>query len=351
MACFSIKTIRMAGISACVPLKTESNFNYDRVSESEKELLIKTTGIENRRIAEPGVTASDLCYQAADKLIKELGWNRNEIGLLVFISQSPDHFLPCTAIILQDKLKLPKTCLAFDSTLGCSGFTYGLGIVASLMKTAGIKKSLLLTGDVATSSLSKNDKSTYPLFGDAGCAAALEIAENNEWYCNMFSDGSGYEAIIIPDGGLRHPINDKTYEMVEVEKGITRNRRHLWLKGLDIFSFSVKEVPLSVTELLAHYQLSVNDIDFFLMHQANLLMNETIRKKLKIDPSKVPYSLKKFGNTSSASIPLTMVTELKETLSKPDSKKLLLSGFGAGLSWSNVILNTENMVIPDLIEI
>ncbi len=351
MACFSINNMRMAGVSACVPSHNESNFDYDLVNQSEKELLIKTTGIENRRMAQNGVTASDLCYKAAEKLLNDLKWERSSVGLLIFISQSPDYFLPCTSIILQERLGLPKTCMAFDSTLGCSGFTYGLGIASSLMKTAGIKRSLLLVGDVATSSLSKKDKSTYPLFGDAGCAAALEVSGNDEWHFNMFSDGSGYETIIIPDGGLRNPISEKTYDMVEVEKGITRNKRHLWLKGLDVFSFSVKEVPVSVNELLAYSKIPLNAIDFFVMHQANLLMNETIRKKLKFDPLKVPYSLKKFGNTSSASIPLTMVSELKEQLSKPGQKKLLLSGFGAGLSWSNVILNTENLVIPDLIEI
>ena len=283
-----------------------------------------------------------------DTLKKDM---RAKITLLIFISQSPDHFLPCTSIILQNKLGLPKSCLAFDSTLGCSGFTYGLGIAASLMKTANIKKALLLVGDISSSSLSRSDKSSYPLFGDAGCAIALELNGNDTWYFNMFSDGAGHEAIIIPDGGMRNPISDETYQMVEVEKGISRNKRHLWLKGLDVFSFSVKEVPVSVNELLNHFLIPIDSIDYFVMHQANLLMNETIRKKLKIIPEKVPYCLKNYGNTSSASIPLTMVTELKEKLSEIGQKKLLLSGFGAGLSWSNVILNTNGLIIPDLIEI
>lgn len=351
MATFSVHNMKMAGLAACVPSNGESNLNYKAVTDAERDLLIKTTGIENRRIAKPGITTSDLCYTAAEKLIQELKWDRNEIGLLIFISQSPDYFLPCTAIILQERLRLPKSCMAFDSTLGCSGFTYGLGIASSLMTTAGIKKALLLVGDISTSSLSNSDKSTYPLFGDAGCAVALETGGNNEWFFNMYSDGSGHEAIIIPDGGLRHPISDNTYEMVEYEKGIKRNRRQLWLNGLDVFSFSVREVPISVNELLTFSKTSLTDINYFVMHQANLLMNETIRKKLKIEPNKVPYSLKKFGNTSSASIPLTIVSELKKELSGSEPKKLILSGFGAGLSWSNVILTTSNLVIPDLIEI
>lgn len=352
MALFSIDNIRLAGIAACVPSGIESNYDFDLVNDQEKELLIKTTGIEYRRVAQKGMATSDLCEKAAQKLISSLQWDKNEIHLLIFVSQSRDYYLPSTSIILQDKLGLPKTCMAFDIGLGCSGFTHGLSIAASFMKTSGIKKALLMTGDISTVSLSKEDKSTYPLFGDGGCVAALELNnESDPWYFSVNSDGSGYETIIIPDGGLRNLITSATFEKIHIEKGITRSKRDLWLNGLDVFSFSTREVPLSVNELLAYSQINKDQINFFIMHQANLLMNETIRKKLKIDAEKVPYSLKNFGNTSSASIPLTIVTQLKNKLSETGKKKLLLSGFGVGLSWSNVILNTEKLVIPDLMEL
>ena len=352
MALFSIDNVRLAGVAACVPSNRESNYDFNLVNDSEKELLIKTTGIENRRVAKKGMATSDLCEKAAQKLISDLKWDKNEINLLIFISQSRDYHLPSTSIILQDKLGLPKTCMAFDIGLGCSGFTHGLSIATSLMKTSGIQRALLMTGDISTVSLSHEDKSTYPLFGDAGAVSAIELTNNsNPWYFSTNSDGSGFESIIIKDGGVRHPINEDTYTMVEVEKGIKRSRKNLWLNGLEVFSFSTREVPLSINELFAYSKTSKENIDFFIMHQANLLMNETIRKKIKIEAEKVPYSLKEFGNTSSASIPLTMVTQLKNKLDGSTQKKLLLSGFGVGLSWSNVILNTENLIIPDLIEI
>ncbi len=351
MALFAADKVKISGLSACVPKKQESNLDYDHISESERELLIKTTGIKTRRIAEPGVTTSDLCFEAATKLISDLKWNKEEITLLIFISQSRDYFLPSTAIILQDRLDLPKSTVAFDISLGCSGFTYGLSITASMMKTTGIKKALLMVGDISSCSLSYEDKSTYPLFGDAGAVVALELSESDDkMIFSLNSDGSGHQAIIIPDGGLRFPVNNDTYKMVEEEKGIKRNRRNLWLNGLDVFAFSVKEVPLSIAELLNYSKLTVSDLDFFVMHQANLLMNETIRKKLKIEAEKVPYSLKDYGNTSSASIPLTMVTQLREQLSS-GRKNLLLSGFGVGLSWGSVIVTTSDLVIPEIIEI
>lgn len=352
MALFSIDNVKLSGVAACVPAKSESNLDFDLVNDSEKDLLIKTTGIENRRVAKKGMATSDLCEKAASKLISELKWNKEEINLLIFVSQSRDYYLPSTSIILQNKLGLPKTSMAFDIGLGCSGFTHGLSIAASLMKTTGIKKALLMTGDISSVSLSKEDKSTYPLFGDGGAVAALESTNiSDPWYFSTNSDGSGYESIIIQDGGVRNMITNDTYTMVEVEKGIKRSRRHLWLNGLDVFSFSTKEVPVSVNELFTYSKINKDDINFFIMHQANLLMNETIRKKLKIEAEKVPYSLRDFGNTSSASIPLTIVTQLKNKLSESGKKKLLLSGFGVGLSWSNVILNTENLVIPDLMEL
>src|SRR5437868_5896374 len=141
MAFFSVDNVRMAGLAAAVPTDIRNNSDYDYVNDAERSLLIKTTGIESMRVAETGLTTGDLCYAASEKLIKELNWDKNDIGLLIFISQSRDYFLPATAIILQDKLQLPKSVIAFDVSLGCSGFTYGLSIAASMMKTAGIKKA------------------------------------------------------------------------------------------------------------------------------------------------------------------------------------------------------------------
>ena len=351
MALFSINHVSLRGMAAAVPAQKESNHDYDWITEKERKLLIKTTGIESRRKAPEGVCTSDYCFEASKKLLQDLNWSAADVKLIVFVSQSPDYYLPATAIILQHKLGLPQTALAFDICLGCSGFVYGLSVVANMMSNTGIKKALLLTGDVSTVSVSYQDKSTYPLFGDGGTVTALEWNENAApMHFNLQSDGSGYESIIIHDGGCRNPINAASDEMVETDKGITRRRRDLTLNGMDVFNFSVTKVPPNVNELLAFSAVEKSALNFFVMHQANFLLNETVRKILSIDAAKTPYSLKNFGNTSSASIPLTIVTEISGAL-KTSKQKLLLCGFGVGLSWGSVIVETENLVVSDLLEL
>lgn len=351
MAIFSVSNIRLSGIAACVPKNAESNLEYDWISEQERNLLIKTTGIRNRRIAEKGVTTSDLCLKAAENLLQELNWNKEEIGVIILVSQSHDYFLPATAVILQDKLGLPKSCIAFDIDLGCSGYVYGMATIASLMTTARIKKGLLLVGDISSFSLNKKDKSTYPLFGDAGTASALEFdtaAARMDF--NLQSDGAGAEAIKINDGGMRSPLTADSFIETEIEKGIIRSNRDLSLNGLEIFNFSLREVAPNINALLAYNSTTVADYDQFVFHQANKLMNETIRKKLKVDPEKMPYSLGEYGNTSSASIPLTIVSELREKV-KEGKTSFLMSGFGTGYSWGSVTLQTDTLVCPPVIEV
>ncbi len=350
MALFKVDNVKVVGMGATVPKYEESNWDYDLLTEEEQKLLVKTTGIEKRRIAQSGTTTSDLCFHSAKNLLTKLDWNSNEIELLIFVSQSPDYYLPATSIILQDRLGLPKTAIAFDINLGCSGFIYGLSVISTLISTAKIKKALLFSGDVSSFSVNKNDKSTFPLFGDAGTVTALEYNSGaNPLYFNLQSDGSGYEAIIIPDGGLRNPTNDESYIEHQIEKGIKRSRRNLKLEGMDIFNFSLREVAPNINNLLEYANEDKSEYDYFIMHQANKLMNESIRKKLKIELEKVPYSLAKYGNTSSASIPLTIVSELKNKLSK-GKHKLILSGFGVGLSWASVLLDTNNLICTEVLE-
>ena len=148
MALFSINNVRISGISACVPKRNVSNARPDEyILKEDLQKIMTTTGIENRRVADKDVCTSDLCFEAAEKLINDLGWDKNEIELLIFVSQTPDYILPMTSSILQDRLGLPKSCIAFDTTLGCSGYTYGLSIASSMLMATKGKKGLLLVGD------------------------------------------------------------------------------------------------------------------------------------------------------------------------------------------------------------
>lgn len=350
MAIFSVPDIKISGISACVPEDVYNNLDYDWIEEKERQTLIKTIGVEQKRHAKKGTTTADLCYDASEKLIEQLNWNRKEIELIIFVSQSRDYIIPATAGLLQDRLGLSHATMAFDIGLGCSGYVYGLSVIGSLITTGKIKKALLLTGDISTLNTSFRDKSAFPLFGDAGTATALEYMPGAKpMIFNLQTDGSGYDAIIIPDGGIRNFANKETsFEYHKINEGIYRNGFNIALDGIKVFNFSLREVKRNVNALMEFTQTSLDDLDYIILHQANKLMNETIRKQMKQPEAKMPLSLKEYGNTSSASIPLTMVTQLGEVL-KAGKSKLLLSGFGVGLSWGSVLLETDQIQCPKIL--
>jgi 3-oxoacyl-[acyl-carrier-protein] synthase III len=351
MAFQLIRNVAIRGISACVPSFKEDNKTIPLFQNREEaDKFIEATGVEFRRIVkDSGLCTSDLCYSTSLKLMEELKWKPDEIDCLIFVSQTPDYILPATACILQERLHLSTDCYALDISLGCSGWVYGLSVIASLIAGGSMKKGLLLAGDTTTVTKSPKDKSTYPLFGDAGTVTAVEFEQNAEPLMFHFgTDGKGHEAIMIPDGGFRNFFNDRSFEYKEIEPGIIRNSLQSILNGPAVFSFGISKAPKSVNSILEHFNIKKENIDYFIFHQANLFMNEKIRLKLKIEAEKVPYSLREFGNTSSASIPLTIVTQERSKLS---DKKLLACAFGVGLSWASVIFNTNNLKCPDLVEI
>lgn len=355
MAFLQVNNVKISGLSACVPRNVEENANFPIFDSESYKNFVATTGIERKRISSREVCTSDLCVAAAEKLIVDLGWNKEEISLLVFITQTPDYILPATSPLIQDKLGLSKDCYTLDISLGCSGWVYGLSAITSLFsqlpendrKTA---KALLLCGDTPTKIISNTDKSSYPLFGDAGTATALEFCKNAQpTFFNMNSDGKGYQAIIINDGGYRNPVSVSSFEKVQQGEGVELNNLQVYLEGMDVFAFGIKRAPESVNRLLDRFDLNKENIDFFTFHQANMFMNEQIRKKLKLEKEKVPYSLKDFGNTSSATIPLTLVTELSKKL-KTEKLHHIGCGFGVGLSWGSVYFETDKIVCSELIE-
>jgi len=351
MAFSKTKNVKIAGISACVPKNIVENSEYPLFENDEYDKFVAAVGIERRRIVEPGVCTSDLCFAAAEQILKDLGWNREEIDLLVFVSHTADYKLPATSCILQDRLGLTNECMTLDISLGCSGYVHGLNVVTSLMSSGRFKKGLLLAGNTQSSYASFEDKSAYPLFADAGTATALELDETaGEIFFHFGTDGGGHKAIILPDGGCRNPVNADSFKMEDFGNGIKRSRLHEGLDGMEVFSFGITKAPQSVKKLIENFNLDIETVDYFLFHQANLFMVEKIRKKLKISEEKVPYNIKDFGNTSCATIPLLMVTNLKEQL---ENKKLqlLMCGFGVGLSWGSAMINTNKCMVANLIEI
>jgi len=350
MAFLNIPNVIIKGLSACVPRHIDENKNYPFLNIEDISRLIPVTGIERKRVSDIGVCTSDLCYKAAERLISDLNWNKCEIDCLIFASPAPDYKSPATSCILQHRLSLSKDCYTLDITHGCSGWVYGLSLIASLMSVGGFRKGILLAGDTATKICAREDKTTWLLFGDAGTATALEFNQGEgEMKFHLGTDGTGHKAIIVYDGGARNPVTEVSMKKVPNSEGVLKSRMQLEIDGMEVFSFSMAEAPKSVNALLERYIIDKDDIDCFVFHQANFFMNEKIRKKLKILPEKVPYSLKNFGNTSAASIPLTLVTERGHDL-RERRMTILGCGFGIGFSWGSVYFATNCIVCPELIE-
>lgn len=344
MGLATLNNVRFAGMATCVPRRIVSNIDDCPPSlRSERERLVRNIGIETRRICQEWQCLSDLAYDAANRLIDQLGWKKEEIDALIVVTQSPDYLIPSTAIILQDRLGLEHTTIAYDVNLGCSGYPFGLHLLGSLIATGSVRKGLFVVGD---KSATVND----PLFSDAGTVTALEFREESEpWFFDLNSDGSGFKAIMLPVGGHRNPV--KFFHLIpsEDEHGILHAPTDLILDGTAVLSFSTQRVPPAVEKTLAYANKKIDEIDYFLFHQANKMINETIRKKLRLPEEKVPSTLKDFGNTSGASIPVTITARLRETLSEKP-KQLLLSGFGIGLSWGTAIIQVQDACFPELIE-
>lgn len=313
--------------------------------------FIQTTGIKSRRRTTEEITSADLCFYAAEKLIVDLEWEKNDIEALVFVSQTPDYILPATSCLLQKRLGLNKNCYTLDISLGCSGWIYALSVLAALMQNGSIKKGMILAGDTPLKLCNPEDKSSYPLFGDAGTATALEFDSSAVGMKFTFnSDGSGAETIIVRDGAYRNSTYPRSFEEVEVSEGIKRNRLNVELDGMNVFSFGITKAPKSVNQLCELYNIDKESVDLLTFHQADMMMNEMIRKKLKLPVEKVPYSLDEFGNTSSASIPLTLVAREAENL-RTQQLRHIAFGFGVGLSWGSVYFETDRIKVPEIIEI
>ena len=349
MSNLTVSGISLRGIAAAVPKEKEDNAELETLSEKAKTEIIERVGIRYRHVAPETITASDLCLESAQHLLKELGWHPNEIGLLIFVTQTPDYTVPGTATQLQETLGLPTNAMALDINQGCAGYVYGMSVISGLMKSFGIQKSLLLVGDTITKMISKEDNSIRPIFADAGTATAFELDfEAEEMTFKLGSDGSAFEAIHIPSGGYRNPVSQVNLEANEIAPGIIRSNCQLAMNGQAVFTFGLSIVAKQINELLTETKKSANDFDYLVLHQANQFLNDAIARKCGFPSEKVPSSLKEFGNTSCATIPVTLVSQLSGEI-KNKELKLLLCGFGVGLSWGNVILTTRNLVCPEVI--
>jgi len=336
-----LKNIKVCGMAAAVSPKWDSLLEISDEDEAIIRKFIKKTSVEGRYSASPRQTTSDFCYAAAEKLLAEKNIDKNEVGCLVFVTQTSDYRIPATACVLQMRLGLSKNCIAFDVNLGCSGFVYGLNILSSLMSASEAKYGLLLAGDTSAREFNskmqqKTGHSGQLLFGDSGTATLVEKVEGNALDFSCHSDGTGFKAIVAPYGGWRNP---------ESKDGRTHYSE---MDDIGVFNFATDEVPAQLNEYMARHNTTSEDYDCLVLHQANKMIMKQIAKKTGFDQEKMLISMNKFGNTSSASIPITLVNEYGES-TEDQEISALCCGFGVGLSWATVGLKLSKKDILPLV--
>lgn len=353
MALLSFNNVGITALAACVPRNLIDNYRYDLDIWTEEEVrqVVDKVGVFKRRFADEHICSSDLCYAAAERLFEDNQIDRSQIDLLVFLSQTPDYRMPATSILLQDRLGLPMSTMAFDINLGCSGFISALSIVYSMMQNHGFRKALLLDGETRSKVYSRKDRREAFIFGDAGVAALIERDEKfGISHFSINSDGSRGNLIMIPGGGYRNMSSvDTLREKVVDEYGNIRTDEQGYMNGADVFNFVIVEVPKDIRRLMAAAGEDLYAMDYYVFHQANAFINNHIAKKLRLDVDKIPWTIQKYGNTSSVSIPLTIVSELKDKMS--GRNKIMMSAFGVGMAWATAVVPFVDCRISEIVEI
>lgn len=323
---------RIAGIVSCLPSRVIDNSFYEEQFGDGVAEVTKMTGVLRRHRADDNVTTSDLCEAAAARLLDQLGWEPESVDGLIFVTQSPDYRLPATACAVHGRMNLRVGAIAFDVNLGCSGYPYGLWLAMMAVQTGAMKRVLLAVGDTSGKTIDASDRATAMLFGDAGTVTAIEESGDgdSEAVFILGSDGKGADNLIVPNGGFRVRTAEGRFEGRDLDK--------LYMDGGEIFTFTLKSVPPLINETIEAAEGDRDDYDAFLLHQANTFMINHIAKKAKLPKEKVPINMDRYGNTSSATIPLLMTTDLADRLAA-GKMRLGMFGFGVGYSWASASLD------------
>ena len=321
----------LAGVAYHLPERCLSNDDLAALHPGwDASSIFRKTGVRERHICAPGETAIDLGYGAAEKLLQEMSIDRNDIDVVLVCTQTPDHFLPNSACLLQDRLGLPQTCAALDYNLGCSGFTYGLWLASALVQGGGVRNVLLITADALSRYCDPDDYATMTLFGD-GAAAALITGDDRPAWAEIGptvwgTDGRGGANLIVRAGCARQPTSEH------------RGDHNLFMNGPEIFSFALSTVKEGIQRLLDKTALSWSEVDHFLFHQANRFILDQLRATMDIPKSKLPMELEDCGNTSSSTIPLLLRRGREQQRFQPGDR-CVLAGFGVGYSWAMTSLS------------
>ncbi len=342
MQVLKINGVHIDGVVACVPEnKIDNETSLREMYGDEAKLIMESTGIRTRYIANPGTSSSDLCLACAEELMKGTSATADDIGAVVFVTFTPDKLMPFNAAIIQDKLGLDKEIPCFDISLACSGYAYGMYVASTFVKATG-KKVLLLDGDIQSAYMSQYDKSTVPVMADAGSATLLSLGdEGTEWKFTFYTDGTGRTSLMIPAAGSASPIKAEDLEYKDFEDGGKRRNTDIYMDGFAIFRFVASDISKWLLRFLEAANESAETIDSFVPHQANMYMIKKLARKLKIDWEHTWQSGDAVGNSASATVPVTIAFDLEKRLNKEKENKVLISGFGGGLSASAGIITLD----------
>lgn len=333
----SISHIRLAGLAVSTGSVTRDCIKDGLalgLDPLQLERVSKTVGLKARKVAAPGVTALDLCEDAARRLLAEMALDASSIDAVIFVTQTPDHSQPNNASLLHGRLGLSKFAPAFELSMGCSGWVFGLQQAALLCAYGGAARVLLCAGDTLSRITNPRDRASGLLFGDAGSASIIEkTGRSTPFHFVLGSDGAGAGSIIVPAGGARQPSSDAT----RVEKTDAEGNRHhaenLYMNGSEVFNFTLREVPAAVNEVMKLAGWTPAEADALVLHQANRFIISTVGRKCGFLAEKTPMGVaEKFGNQSSASIPCALIDALGNQLTA-GPLKIVACGFGVGLSW------------------
>lgn len=343
MQVFSVQGIHIDGVVACVPeIKVDNETSLREMYGEEAKLIMESTGIRTRYLVERGTSTNDLCIACATELMKGTGTKPEEVGGVVFVTFTPDHILPFNAALVQEKLCLSKEIPAFDINLACSGYVYGLYVASMFAKACG-KKILLLDGDIQSAYMSGYDKSTVPVMSDGGTATLVSSnSTDTEWKFSFYTDGSGKDALIIPSAGSAAPVKAEDLAYQEFADGSKRRNVDIYMDGFAVFKFVAMDVSKWLTRFLSEVGENSESLKYFIPHQPNMYMIKKLAKKLKFTWENTWQSGEKVGNAGSTALPTTIALKANTMLNeKEKTYKVLISGFGAGLSASAGIVTLD----------
>ncbi len=331
---------RIQAISYHLPDQVYTNVDFFADFPDAKASSLQKVGVEKRHFITEGQTSSDLAVLAAEKLFAEHQIDRNSIDFLLVCIIDTDFYTPQSSAVIHGRLGLKKSCGALDYSMGCSAFTYGLGLACGILESMKPKNVLLLTTSTLSTTFHPDDRSSWFVFGD-GAAATLLANDDLSSGIGPFvygTDGTGFEKIIVRDGWARNPLNTDSHTIQTDEFGNVSSNACFKMDGVGVMLFTLKTVPAMIQELLEKSKLQLSDIDLFVFHQANVFLNETIRKKMQIPEEKFVHCMAQTGNTGASTIPIALYESKKNGRLKR-GMKVLVAGFGTGLSWSATIIH------------